>query len=195
VPISRRYNAHGIVGALAGLGLLDLGDGLLRDLDKLVVGVVLGVVLFVLAVAVVASVTLMPMSESNRHDVFDLFGEVVSDGSTSFELIEGHEAALLGLLDHLLTAGVRQVEQRRGSVGGILLRGVRCLVVFFLVFHLQRLCLAGHSLLPNRTSRVSRGAPVLIYSNLLHDAERAAHVLSPPRISFAGYAGAAPNFD
>src|SRR5207302_10968702 len=61
------------------------------------------------------------------------------------ELIEGHEAALLGLLDHLLDGGVRQVEQRRRRVRGILLRGIRCLVVFFLILHLQRLCLAVHS--------------------------------------------------
>src|SRR5437764_392506 len=66
-------------------------------------------------------------------------------GQDLVELIEGHEAALLGLLDHLLDGSIRQVEQRRRRVRGILLRGIRCLVVFFLVLHLQRLCLAGHS--------------------------------------------------
>ena len=61
-----QIHAHGIVGALAGLGLLDLGDGLLRDLDKLVVGIVVGFSVLVSSSpsASSASVTLMPMSES-----------------------------------------------------------------------------------------------------------------------------------
>ena len=45
-----QIHADGIVGALAGLGLLDFGDGLLRDLDKLVVGVVVGLFLFLVGV-------------------------------------------------------------------------------------------------------------------------------------------------
>src|SRR3981189_2926166 len=40
-----QIHADGIVGALAGLGFLDLGDGLLRDLDQFVVGLVLGLFL------------------------------------------------------------------------------------------------------------------------------------------------------
>src|SRR5207302_2951325 len=36
-----QVHAHGIVGALARLALLDLGDGLLGDLDELVVGLIL----------------------------------------------------------------------------------------------------------------------------------------------------------
>src|SRR5260370_1223908 len=48
-----QIQADGIVGALAGLGLLDFGDGLLRDLDQFVVGLVLGLFLvFFLAVGV-----------------------------------------------------------------------------------------------------------------------------------------------
>jgi len=81
----------------------------------------------------------------HRHDVLDLFGRGGVGGQHFVELIEGHEAALLGLLDHLLDRGIREVKQRRRRVGTILLRGVRCLVVFFLVFNLQRLCLGGHS--------------------------------------------------
>src|SRR6476620_6853304 len=45
-----QIHADGIVGALAGLGLLDFGDGLLREIDKLVVGDVGVVFLFFLAV-------------------------------------------------------------------------------------------------------------------------------------------------
>ena len=44
-----QIHADGIVGALAGLGFLDLGDGLLRDLDEFVVGLVVGLFLLVLA--------------------------------------------------------------------------------------------------------------------------------------------------
>src|SRR6202023_3664447 len=48
-----QIHADGIVGALGGLGLLDFGDGLLRDLDQFVVGLVVGLFLaFFLAVGV-----------------------------------------------------------------------------------------------------------------------------------------------
>src|SRR4030088_454547 len=48
-----QIHADRIVGALAGLGLLYFGDGLLRDLDQFVVGLVLGLFLvFFLAVGV-----------------------------------------------------------------------------------------------------------------------------------------------
>src|SRR5205085_11139077 len=48
-----QIHAHGIVGALAGLGLLDFGDGLLRNLDELIVGIVVGVAALVLFLALV----------------------------------------------------------------------------------------------------------------------------------------------
>ena len=106
-----------------------------------------------------ASETLMPMSESIDMMSSICSGEVVSDGKNFVELIEGHEAALLGLLDHLLDGGIGQIEQRRRRVRGILLRRVGCLVVFFLVLDLQRLCLAGHSLLPKRAHAGCVAAP------------------------------------
>ena len=140
-----QIHADGIVGALAGLGLLDFGDGLLRDLDKLVVGVVGLVFLFLVGVGLFGFRDVDAHVREHRHDVLDLFGRGGVGGQHFVELIEGHEAALLGLLDHLLDRGIGQVEQRRRRVGRILLRGVRCLVVFFLVFNLQRLCLGGHS--------------------------------------------------
>ena len=81
-----QIHAHRIVGALARLGLLGLGDGLCGDFDevgiRLVVGLLLGF-LFVV-VGVVGLDTLMPMSLKHRQDVFDLFREVASsEGSTS----------------------------------------------------------------------------------------------------------------
>ena len=140
-----QIHADGIVGALAGLGLLDFGDGLLRDLDKLVVGVVGLVFLFLVGVGLFGFGDVDAHVREHRHDVLDLLGRGGVGGQHFVELIEGHEAALLGLLDHLLDGGIGQVEQRRRRVGAVLLRGVRCLVVFFLVLNLQRLCLGGHS--------------------------------------------------
>ena len=114
-------------------------------------------------------------------------GEVVSEGKHFVELIEGHEAALLGLLDHLLDGGIRQIEQRRRRVRRILLGGVRCLVVFFLVFNLQRLCLGGHSsssrnaLMRGGVNRNPRGSLSVTY-----DAERAAQTVATPNSRLAG---------
>src|SRR4029453_11537990 len=90
-------------------------------------------------------------------DVLDLLRRGGVGRQHFVELIEGHEAALLGLLDHLLDGSIRQVEQGRRGVGDILLRSVGRLLVFFLFLYLQRLCLRGHSLLPKRALR--RGAP------------------------------------
>ncbi len=98
----------------------------------------------------------------HRHDVLDLLRRGGVGRQDFVELIEGHEAALLGLLDHLLDGGVGKVEQRRRRVRRIFLRGVRCLVVFFLVFYLQRLCLGGHSLLLNALMQDACAAPALI---------------------------------
>ena len=79
-----QIHADGIVGALAGLGLLDFGDGLLRDLDKLVVGVVGVVFLFLVGCRPLRlPTTLMPMSESIDMMSSICSGEVVSEGSTS----------------------------------------------------------------------------------------------------------------
>ena len=154
-----QIHAHGIVGALAGLGLLDLGDGLLRHLDKLVVGIVLGAGVLVLFLALVVGFGDVDAHVGeHRHDVLDLLGRGGVGGQHGVELIEGHEAALLGLLDHLLDGGIGQIEQGRRRIGGILLGRVRCLVVFFLVLDLQRLCLRGHSLLPKRAVRWTRRA-------------------------------------
>src|SRR5207244_8209075 len=64
-----QIHAHGIVGALAGLGLLDLGDGLLRDLDELVVGIVVGVAALVLFLALVVGLGDVDAHvRAHRHD-------------------------------------------------------------------------------------------------------------------------------
>ena len=104
-----QIHADGIVGALARLGLLDFGDGLLRDLDKLVVGVVVGLFLFLVGVGLFGLGHVDAHVGQHRHDVFDLFGRGGVGGQHFVELIEGHEAALLGLLDHLLDRGIREI--------------------------------------------------------------------------------------
>src|SRR6185312_7290656 len=68
-----QIHAHGIVGALAGLALLDLGDGLLSDLDELVVVVVVaaGLVLVLLAVAIIGFGDVDAHVGEHGHDVLD----------------------------------------------------------------------------------------------------------------------------
>jgi hypothetical protein len=107
-----QIHADGIVGALAGLRLLDFGDGLLRDFDEFVVGIVVLVLALFLAVAVFVFGNVDAHVGEHRHDVFDLFRRGGIRWQDVVELIEGHEAALLGLLDHLLDGSVGQVEQR-----------------------------------------------------------------------------------
>jgi hypothetical protein len=102
------------------------------------------------------------------------------------ELIEGHEAALLGLLDHFLDGSIRQVEQRRRRFGRILFRSVSRLVVFFLFLNLQRLCLAGHSIAPNalQSGCVTAPDPKLFDT---HDAKGRRKVFATPKNCFAGF--------
>lgn len=108
-----QIHAHGIVGALARLALLDLGDGLLGDFDELVVVLVLAaLVLVVLAFAVIGFGDVDAHVREHGHDVLDLLRRGLVGRQHFVELIKGHEAALLGLLDHLLHCGVGQVEQR-----------------------------------------------------------------------------------
>ncbi len=113
-----QIHADGIIGALAGLGFLDLGDGLLRDLDQLVVGLVLGLFLgLFLAVGVLGLGDVDAHVREHRHDVLDLLRRGGVGGEHFVELIEGHEAALLGLLDHFLDGSIGKVEQRRRRFG------------------------------------------------------------------------------
>src|SRR5450755_2521311 len=187
-----QIHPHGIVGALARLGLLDLGDGLLRDLDQFVVGVVRGLILrFLVAVGILGLGDVDANVGEHRHDVLDLLRRGGVGRQDFVELIEGYEAALLGLLDHLLDGGIRQIEQRRRRVRRILLRGVRCLVVFFLVFYLQRLCLGGHSLLPKRAHAGSVTAPAL-NTEPTYDAERVAHTCRHPLAYVTGFRTVSP---
>ena len=146
VPISRRYMR-------TGSSVRSPGSDFLTSVTAFCVtstsslSVSSSAVLFLfLAVGVVGLGDVDAHLREHRHDVLDLLRRGLVGGQHFVELIEGDEAALLGLLDHLLDGGVREIEQGRRRVGGILLGSVRCLVVFFLVLNLQRLCLGGHSL-------------------------------------------------
>src|SRR5665213_1020640 len=176
-----QIHPDGIVGALAGLGLLDFGDGLLRDLDQLVVGLVVGLFLAVfLAVGILGLGDVDAHLGEHRHDVLDLLRRGGVGRQHFIELIEGHEAALLGLLDHLLDGGIGQIEQRRRRVRRILLGRVGCLVVFFFILDLQRLCLGGHSLAPEPRfvqRRVAAPATTIQSSRMTHKGRR---ITSPP---------------
>ena len=55
----------------------------------------------------------------HRQHVFDLLGGDFLRRHHCIELPIGDVAALLGLLDHLLDGGVRQIEQRQRGVGGL----------------------------------------------------------------------------
>ena len=88
------------------------------------------------------STTLMPISESIAMMSSICSGEVDFGRQHGVERVEGDEAALLGGLDHLLDAGVVEIEQRQRRIGralGVLFRG--------LFLHLHRLRLARHCFL------------------------------------------------
>ena len=151
-----QIHAHGIVGALAGLGLLGFGDGFRGDLDEFVIGLVgfLFLLLFVFVGSVVGFGHVDAHVGEHRHDVFDLLRRGRVGREHFVELIEGHEAALLGLLDHLLDGGVGKIEQRGRSVCAVFLRSLGGLLILGGVFDRCRLCLGGHSLLLKRAHDV-----------------------------------------
>src|SRR5262249_19065372 len=80
----------------------------------------------------------------HRVDVLDLVGGHLARWHHFVDLIDGDVAALLCGLDHLLDAGIREIEQRQRCIGGafFLLGG------FFFFFCLRRLCFARHSVSP-----------------------------------------------
>ena len=80
-----QVHAHRIVGALARLGLLGFGDGLLRDLDEVAAGVII-VVLFLAAFLFLAGVLVLDHVDAHvvehREHVLDLSEVTSSEGST-----------------------------------------------------------------------------------------------------------------
>ena len=158
-----QIHAHGIVGALGRLFLLGGGERLGLGLDHLGAGVLVvivggghfvgGLLLAVVFVGVLGLDHVDAHLAEHREGVLDLLGGDLLGRHHGVELFVGDEAALLGGLDHLLDAGVGQVEQRQ--------RGIGCAFGLFLggFFFGLLLRLARHSVSPGPT-RPTRAARI-----------------------------------
>ena len=149
-----QVHAHRIVGALGRLLLFGGGERLGADLDQLaallfVIAVVGGLVLF--GFGLVALDDVDAHLRDHGEDVLDLVGGDLLGGQNGVDLLVGDVAALLGGLDHLLDAGVVEIEQRLGIGGGfgLFFRG--------LVLDL-RLCLRRHRYFPSPSTGTDGGA-------------------------------------
>src|SRR5579883_669922 len=162
-----QIHPHWIVGALAGLGFLGLGDRLGWSLDELAVALfllgLLGGLLLLVAVLLFLLDRVDAHLIEHRQDVLDLLGGHFLGWEHRVDLLIGDPAALLGELDHLLDGGVREVEQRQGRVGG----GLRRLLLgrLVLLFFLGRFGLCRHRASPH--SRQSH-PPRRAHSNARH---------------------------
>ena len=131
-----QIHAHRIVGALGRLFLLGGGERLRLGLDHFAAGSSSSSSSCSSAAFSVSpsspsassvSTTLMPISLSIAMMSSICSGEVEFGRQHGIERVEGDEAALLGGLDHLLDAGVVEIEQRQRGVGrafGFLFRGL-----------------------------------------------------------------------
>ncbi len=152
-----QIHAHGIVGALGRLFLLGGGERLGLGLDDLGAGVLVIVVVgLVLVLGVV--VGFLGLDDVDAHlvehrvDVLDLVGGDLAGGHHLVDLVDGDIAALLGGLDHLLDAGIGEIEKRQRLIGRafFLFRG------FFFFFCLRRLRRFRHSASPDRKPSLAR---------------------------------------
>ena len=183
VPISRRYMRTGSSVRSPGSDFLTSVTAFCGDLDQLVVGLVLGLFLgLFLAVGVLGLGDVDAHVGEHRHDVLDLLGRGGVGGQHFVELIEGHEAALLGLLDHLLDGGIGQVEQRRRRVRLNPSQG-RPLPCRLFPCPLPAASLPCWPFIApkTRSCRMRRRARLEIL-NVTHDAERAAQTFATPDI-------------
>ena len=123
-----QIHAHRIVGAVGRLLGGGLGDGGRRALGELA-----AFALLLLVAVVVGLLRLVGLDHvdahlvEHRHDVLDLLRRGGVGGENLIQFVDGDIAAFLRGLDHLLDAGIGEVEQR--PVGGLRL-DFRCLVVF-----------------------------------------------------------------
>ena len=116
-----QIHAHRIVGALGRLLGFGLGRRLRRDLDQFaalglfLLGLLAGALLLV-GFGFLGLDDVDAHLADHRQHVLDLLGGDLLGRHDRVELLVGDVAALLGLLDHLLDGGVRQVEQRQRCV-------------------------------------------------------------------------------
>ena len=150
-----QIHAHGIVGALGGFFLLGGCERLRLDLDDLGAGILIVVVGLVLVLGVV--VGFLGLDDVDAHlvehrvDVLDLVGGDLAGGHHLVDLVDGDVAALFRGLDHLLDAGIGEIEKRQRLIGRafFLFRG------FFFFFCLRRLRRFRHSASPDRPGLTS----------------------------------------
>ena len=141
-PISRRYMRTGSSVRSDGSFFSVVASALVFELDQLVAGVVIvvidlvgGLLLAVLTVVVVVFDDGDAHLADHGEDVFDLVGGHFLRRQHGVDLVVGDVAAFLGGLDHLLDAGIGQVEQRQRRfrrafallIGGFFLGLGRCL--------------------------------------------------------------------
>ena len=182
-PISRRYmrtgssvrSAGSLASDLAGTGALHLDD--LVALGLLLLGLLaLAFLLLALGFGFLGFDDVDAHLVEHRQDVLDLLGGDLLGGQHGVELFVGDVAALLGGLDHLADAGVRQVQQRQRGI-----RRLRGFLLRRLFLLLRRLCLSRHASLLDGLPVVE--VPLLIGQSL--DAgsrrpKRAAPSSAPP---------------
>ena len=119
-----QIHPHRVVGALGRLLGLGFGRRLGRDLDEFAG---LGLFLFGLlaGLAFLVGLGFLGLDDVDAHlahhrqHVLDLLGGHLLGRHHRIELLVGHIAALLGLLDHLLDGGVGQIEERQRGIGGL----------------------------------------------------------------------------
>ncbi len=157
-----QIHAHGIVGALGRFFLFGGGERLRLRLDDFRAGIVVVIVLVggLLAFLVVGLFGLDDVDAhlvEHRVDVLDLVGGHFARRHHFVDLVDGDVAALLGGLDHLLDAGVGEIEKRQRGLG----RAFFLLRSRFFFLRLSRFCLARHSVSPGliAQTRMSGGRP------------------------------------
>ena len=123
-PHLAQIHPHRVVGALGRLLRLGFRRRLGRDLDEFA-GLGLLLLGLLAGLAFLVGLGFLGLHHVDAHlahhcqNVLDLLGGHLLRRHDRIELLVGHVAALLGLLDHLLDGGVGQIEERQRGIGGL----------------------------------------------------------------------------